>query len=569
MPAAAVVAVGSVAAAAIQSSSARSAAKTSARAYQAGISTQQQMASEARSDILDRMVPSLERYNAGIRNAQSEIANGTADVMQILQEYTGNADQIITQAGADAQKAIMGSSASAAGVPASQFNSMYNQAQALPPTARTQAFDQMNQAFSTGAQQAATTGGTGTNVAQQAATSATGTTPAQAVAATTTAVNQAATMGVQPTQTPAANQMPMLQTAAIGDTGTGYLGAMGNLQQGYSTAQQALNLGTAQARADLTGGTQSALSQLASTKTEALGQLSPYTTAGESALQQEAALSGALGAEAQQAAIDAYIESPGQAYLRQQQEKALLRNQAAIGGLGGGNVRTALQEQAMNIASTQQQQYLENLRSLATRGQEAATTGAGITTSTGLAGAEITANIGNVLAQLAQQYGISSANLAQMSSSEMAQLANATGINLSTLTQATAAAKAGLQTELGSGLAQATATKTSAIADLIQTGATNTMNTQQNISQMLANLATGTGTNITNLQLGQGQSLAAGQYLQGQALASGLQGLGQAALYANTGGTSSGTDTLGTQAYSGGQSTVADITDMSHLYTKQ
>jgi hypothetical protein len=49
-------------------------------------------------------------------------------------------------------------------------------------------------------------------------------------------------------------------------------------------------------------------------------------------------------------------ESPGQRFIRERQQRALLRNQSAIGGLGGGNVRTALQEQAAGFA----QQDLQN-----------------------------------------------------------------------------------------------------------------------------------------------------------------------------------------------------------------
>ena len=58
----------------------------------------------------------------------------------------------------------------------------------------------------------------------------------------------------------------------------------------------------------------------------------------------EAAFSGALGPEAQAAAFANFRESAGQKYFRERQEQALLRNAAAIGGIGGGRVRTALQE---------------------------------------------------------------------------------------------------------------------------------------------------------------------------------------------------------------------------------
>lgn len=553
MPAAAVIvpAVAAIGGAVIQGQAAKSAAKSQARALGKSQKTIRAAATEAKGEILDRMAPALSQYRQGIREAQSEIASGTADIMGILQKYSGNADQIISQSGADAQKAIMGSTASSQGIPMSQFNQQYAQIQNAPPSARQSMMNNFQQALSAGsaAQQQALQTGADPAAAQQTAQQTTvqtaqqqggggigatpqpGMLPGGGQGLTTQQVGGSVGLGAQAQAQPAARQQAYQPqaTPTLGTQATGFTGAMSNLQQGYTTGQSALDAATAQARQDVSSGTGSALAMLAQSKEEALGQYEPYTTAGTAAVQQEAALSGALGPEAQQAAIDAYIESPGQAYLRQQQEKALLRNQAAIGGLGGGNVRTALQEQAMNIASTQQQQYLENLRSLATRGQEAAGANTNVISQMGLAGASLTSEAGQTLAQLSQQYGISSADLARMSASEMATLAQNTGINLANIQQATGAARAGLQTELGSGLAQAQAAKTADIANLIQTGATNQLNAEQTISSQLANLATGAGTNIANLQAAQGSSLAAGQYLQGQAWAQGLQGLGQVA----------------------------------------
>lgn len=99
----------------------------------------------------------------------------------------------------------------------------------------------------------------------------------------------------------------------------------------------------------------------------------PYVQPGREAFQQTAALSGALGPEQEQQAINQFMESPGQAFLRQRAERALLRNQAAIGGLGGGNVRQALQEQAIGIAAQQQQQRLANLGAISDVGMGALT----------------------------------------------------------------------------------------------------------------------------------------------------------------------------------------------------
>lgn len=104
--------------------------------------------------------------------------------------------------------------------------------------------------------------------------------------------------------------------------------------------------------------------------------LQPFQEAGVGALGQQQALLGLSGREAQQQAFAGLTESPGQQFLRQRQEKALLRNAAATGGLGGGNVLTALQQQAMDFAQQDIQNQFGRLGQLAGQGQAATTTGA-------------------------------------------------------------------------------------------------------------------------------------------------------------------------------------------------
>lgn len=98
---------------------------------------------------------------------------------------------------------------------------------------------------------------------------------------------------------------------------------------------------------------------------------------------------GLRGQEAEQAAISGFTESPGQAFLRERQERSLLRNEAALGGLGGGNVRTALQEQAFGIASTQLGERKDRLAQVSALGTGAAGT-------VGQLGAQSATNIGNI-----------------------------------------------------------------------------------------------------------------------------------------------------------------------------
>jgi len=80
-----------------------------------------------------------------------------------------------------------------------------------------------------------------------------------------------------------------------------------------------------------------------------------------------------LSAQEQQAqAFSQLQESPGQQFLRKRQEKAILRNASATGGLGGGNVLNALQENAFNLAQTDIENQFGRLGQLAGRGQDAA-----------------------------------------------------------------------------------------------------------------------------------------------------------------------------------------------------
>lgn len=77
--------------------------------------------------------------------------------------------------------------------------------------------------------------------------------------------------------------------------------------------------------------------------------------------------------EQQQVAFDALNESPGQQFLRDRAQKNLLRNSSAIGGLGGGNVRSALVEQGVGFAQQDLQNQFGRLGQLAGQGQNAAT----------------------------------------------------------------------------------------------------------------------------------------------------------------------------------------------------
>lgn len=101
------------------------------------------------------------------------------------------------------------------------------------------------------------------------------------------------------------------------------------------------------------------------------GQLAPYTGAGADAIAQQKALLGLSGPSGYSQALSKFNESPGQVYLREQEEKSVLRNAAATGGLRGGRVKEALQEKAFRRAQTDYGNYFNRLSGLRDVGGQA------------------------------------------------------------------------------------------------------------------------------------------------------------------------------------------------------
>lgn len=199
--------------------------------------------------------------------------------------------------------------------------------------------------------------------------------------------------------------MSLLETALNvgGDLLSGYLGSKSasnaaDIQaQALRDAQAVSAAGTAQGREDIMSTGLPGLEDLMAGFQGALGMLEAPGQAEMGALN----LSGAMGAEAEQGAIDSFIDSPGQQWLRDQQEQALLRNASAIGGLGGGRVRSALQEQAFGRAATNQQQRFGNLSSLIMPEQQRASNLANILSGAGQSLSSFRGGLGANLANMA------------------------------------------------------------------------------------------------------------------------------------------------------------------------
>lgn len=97
---------------------------------------------------------------------------------------------------------------------------------------------------------------------------------------------------------------------------------------------------------------------------EAAGTLQPFAVGGAEAAQQEAALSGALGPEAQQAAINAQVKSPFTKFIEERGRAQIGQGFAATGGLGGGERLKALTEFGQGVATQSLSTQLQNLRSV-------------------------------------------------------------------------------------------------------------------------------------------------------------------------------------------------------------
>jgi len=207
-------------------------------------------------------------------------------------------------------------------------------------------------------------------------------------------------------------------TSALSTLGQGAEVARGDIAQSNATAQNQLGTTANQvgraaltanqmAQDTLSGGRADVLNSAIYAFNAGRSPLEGYSNAGQMASAHQAALSGALGNGAQQTAFEQFMNSPGQQYLRDQAEKSLLRNSAAIGGLGGANVRTALQEQAIGMAAQDFNNQYERLGQVANRGYQA---GQGVSSLAGQLGSAAAGQMGSLASQGAGVTGSLGAN---------------------------------------------------------------------------------------------------------------------------------------------------------------
>lgn len=321
---------------------------------------------------------------------------------------------------------------------------------------------------------------------------------------------------------------------------TGLEGSLLGLEEGVGLGQEAIQTGLDQALlllgrggAQLTTGAGAATQAVSGALDPALQNLQAFTGSGISAQQQQDAFAGLLGPEAQQQAFADFAASPGQEFLQSEAERALLRNQAAIGGLGGGNVRRALQEQAVGLGQQFFQQNFENLGQIAGRGLQGATAGGQLSAQeAGLLG-NIQTLLGQGLAAqsaqgagFAQQGGLAQGNIlaqagivgggfAQQAGRDIAQQRFQTGQDIAAAVSGTTSALSELAAAQGTGVADITGQGAANLANIQSAFGQLDAASQQALATILANLATQQGTQQAILQQGIGQATSAG--ITGQA----------------------------------------------------
>ncbi len=343
---------------------------------------------------------------------------------------------------------------------------------------------------------------------------------------------------------------------------SGALGAQNQLQQGINALGGNFN---AQAANVNTGAGQGQFQQAAA-------GVNQFTPAGLQAQQRQAALSGALGNDAQAQAFTAFNESPEQAFLRQQGLDAVTNQASATGGVGGGELLRDLtqfgtgvaaqdfqnkfnrlgflsgqslqaagqagqflsqggQTQANLAAQNAQMQQQANLANQQNRLSQAQgigqlfSQGAGIQSQLGQNQANLFDRSGGLASQLASQgagfqnqAGINAANLFSGTGQNLAQGRLQTGRDLASQIGQGTSALSQLAQQQGAGTSDILGSSGVNISNLLSGAGQLTASQQQQLAQLLANASLGEGTQLANQQIGIGNAQASGRLGASQAL---------------------------------------------------
>lgn len=303
------------------------------------------------------------------------------------------------------------------------------------------------------------------------------------------------------TQTPATltSQLPSMATtqyATGSEIPTGLRGAEMALKGGATGAIEMLDQLNRAGRSDLETQYGLGLEQAQAAADTATGYMQPYESAGQTALQQQLALSGALG---QDAFNQAYQESPQMAFLREQGMRANLAGAAATGGLGGGNVQKELQRFGQGLASQGLQQQIANLGALSGQGYGAAGTMANIATGLGSQQLQAQTGLGQQLAGYGLSTGLPAAQTISGLGTNLAAGRTRAGEMLASQYGQTAQQLGGIYSGQGRDIAAMTDAQRQMIMNAVNSGAMTEAQAQQAYSTNMANLQSGIGSQLAGV----------------------------------------------------------------------
>ena len=282
-----------------------------------------------------------------------------------------------------------------------------------------------------------------------------GLTPDQIInAMNSSGVSLAQAQAAAPGDSRLSNQTALPYLAGIGITPpvagapqTGLIGSEAALSGALTGSLDALQQGNAQANQVLQQG---------------ISALDPFVNSGNAAIGQQAALSGALGNDAQKQSFANFNASPGQEFLQQRGEQAVLRNASATGGLGGSRVLQELQRQGIGFAQQDFQNHFDRL---------------GQVSNMGLGGLNIASNLTGQMANNNMTYGNNAANFAFNTGQSVAGGRTRAGEML-----------ANLQSQQGSGISDIINQGGSNLAQLLAGSGESSANGQMTLAQLLASL---------------------------------------------------------------------------------
>ena len=331
----------------------------------------------------------------------------------------------------------------------------------------------------------------------------------------------------------------------------------GQIEPAFQQQQPQQQFGLAGAEQSLLAGQNAGISALAQTQRNALGslggnfnasaqQVDPMTgqpvfqqaaqgvgvfsPAGLQAQSLQAALSGAQG---QQAFDEAFINDPGQAFLRQQGLDAVANQAAATGGLGGGEVLRELTRFGQGNAAQNIQQQIQNLGALSNQGLQAAaqqgqflsqagqqqgnlaSTNAQLGTQANIASAGNRLNAAGQRAGIQSALGQQAANTFIGTGQDIGQARFQTGRDLASQIGQSTSALSGLANQQGSGLSDIIGAGGSNLANLLSGAGQFDAGQQMQLAQLLSNISSGQGSQLSNIALGQGNANAQAALAQG------------------------------------------------------